>query len=61
MLARSIGIGENPALSKYVVSLQLIPIFDSSFVLSTQAVVLKKITNYAPDSQLSKALILIAE
>lgn len=49
MLARSIGIGENPALSKYVVSLQLIPIFDSSFVLSTQAVVLKKITNYAPD------------
>lgn len=50
MLANSTGIGgENTTLSKYIVPLKLIPIFESPFMLTTEAVVLKRVTSYTAD------------
>lgn len=49
MHARSTGIGENASLSKYIVPLKITPVFDSTYVLTTAAVVLKKVTNYSAD------------
>lgn len=49
LLAKSTGIGENAALSTNMVSLKIVPIFESSFVLTTDAIVMKKLTNYSAD------------
>ena len=50
MLAKSTGLGgENESISKYIVPLKIIPTFESSFMLTTAAVVLKKVTSYSAD------------